>query len=174
MTEADVRALFEYVALFNKLIEDFAQDVPDTVEQVLLAQILVETQAEAEELLARLEAGESFAELAAEASLDAPTAYRGGEVGWVSEDVLAALLPGVDQSAVFNLPVGEPGGPFETEEGYYLLMVYDRQADVPLAPAEYLQKQQQEFQAFLNGLRAEAENDIEIDDNWQRFLTVIG
>lgn len=173
MSEADVRALFEYRTLFNKLIEDFAREVPDTVEKIRIGHILVETQQEAEALLARLDAGESFAELAAENSLDASTAYRGGDLGWASEDLLPVILPGVDTAEVFGLSIGEPGGPFETQQGYHLVMVYDRQEAVPLSPVEYLQKQQQEFQSFLADLRAESEENIEIDDNWQRFLSVL-
>lgn len=173
LTESDARSLFEYGAISTKLFEAYGSELPTTSRQVLLAHILVETEEEAQDLLDRIKAGESFAEVAAENSVEPASAPRGGEVGWLSGQLIMFLFPGLDSEMVLDLPLEEPAGPFETPQGYELLLVYDRQDDVPLSEIEYGQLQQQEYQTYLTDLRAEAEDEIEIDENWQRFLSVL-
>jgi len=65
-------------------LDQYVQDrVPTVQPQVLLNWIVVETLDEAEKVEARLDAGESFAALAKEVSLDTSTRDNGGEIGWI-------------------------------------------------------------------------------------------
>ena len=73
--------------------------------------------AEAESVLARLEAGEDFAALAMEVSDDVGSANSGGSLGWMSRGVLPAPF----EDALFTLSIGELGGPIETAAGYHVL-----------------------------------------------------
>jgi parvulin-like peptidyl-prolyl isomerase len=71
----------------------------------------------ARELLARLRAGEDFAELARAHSADASSAERGGVVGILQRGPRDALL----KAAAFEAPFGQAIGPLDTPNGLYLL-----------------------------------------------------
>lgn len=68
----------------NVLIEPYLGEI----EQVNARHILVRTEDSANEVLDRLEAGESFESLAAEYSLDITTANAGGSLGWFARSEL--------------------------------------------------------------------------------------
>jgi len=84
--------------------------------------------AEAEAALARLEAGEDFAAVAAEVSDDAGTRNFGGDLGW---QVRGGMLAGPFEDALFAMEAGEVGGPVETEFGYHLLRLEEVRAAEP-------------------------------------------
>ena len=83
--------------------------------------ILVETQAQCEELKARIEGGEDFAELAREHS-KCPSGRRGGELG---EFFPGQMVPEFD-TVCFNEEVGVVHGPVQTQFGYHLVEVTER------------------------------------------------
>jgi PPIC-type PPIASE domain len=99
------------------------------------AQILVETEAEAQAILDDLAAGGDFAELAAEHSIDPASSAEGGVIpcepagsfvqSYVPEYVEAALAA----------DVGVPTGPVASEFGYHVILVrpYDDVADEGIA-----------------------------------------
>ena len=68
----------------NVLIEPYLGEI----EQVNARHILVRTEDTANEVLDRLEAGESFESLSAEYSLDITTASAGGNLGWFARNEL--------------------------------------------------------------------------------------
>jgi peptidyl-prolyl cis-trans isomerase D len=72
---------------------------------------------EAAGLLARAQAGEDFAALAAEFSDDAGTKTQGGELGWIARGVLA----GPFEDALFAMQAGEIRGPIKTDFGYHII-----------------------------------------------------
>lgn len=91
-------------------------------ERASARHILVETEEEAEEVLDRLDAGEDFAEVAADVSTDPGSAERGGELG---EFGRGQMVPAFDE-AVFDSEVGEVVGPVETDFGFHVIEVTDR------------------------------------------------
>jgi foldase protein PrsA len=94
----------------------------DSLTEVCAAHILVETEAEAQEVLDRLEAGEDFADLATELSLDTGSGEAGGDLGcapptqYVPEFAEAVLVAEIDV----------PTDPIETEFGYHIIVVSER------------------------------------------------
>ncbi len=74
-------------------------------------------EAEANAVLARLSAGESFETLAAEVSDDGGTAGDGGNLGTLTK----SQLPGELGSAIFSMDEGEVEGPIETEFGFHIV-----------------------------------------------------
>ena len=165
MSEAEIRELFATQALINKVFEAVELEVATTEEQALVAHIQVETAEEAERLLARAQEGEEFAQLAADNSLDDLTAYRGGELGWLTMDMLVSVPEIADLA--FSLPIGEPGGPAQTALGYHVVLVYDRQT---VDASQYVldQRRSEAFQLYVDDLRAEA--NIHTPEDWQRYL----
>ncbi len=89
--------------------------------------ILVETEAEAEELIAELEDGADFAELA-RARSTGPSGPNGGALGWFGA---GAMVPAFD-AAVRDMEPGEIAGPVETEFGWHVIRLNDsRQSAAP-------------------------------------------
>ena len=71
----------------------------------------------ADEVLARLEAGESFEDLAAELSDDPGTRNQGGDLG----RIVRGMLPGAFEDAVFDMAEGETRGPVRSDFGYHVI-----------------------------------------------------
>lgn len=105
------------------------------VPEVRTAHIVVKDKAKAEEIRERIEAGEDFATLAAQHSLDA-TASRGGDRGW---QIYQRMHPAY-ASAVRELPEGALSGPVQTPFGWHLIRVDEKRnrATPPLAAVEGL------------------------------------
>jgi parvulin-like peptidyl-prolyl isomerase len=114
----------------------------------------------AEQLLAKLDAGESFDTLARQFS-DGKEAKDGGDWGWIGKDVLRKEL----SEAAFALKAGQHSGIIDTPEGYYLLQVdavkpaYTKPlADVrdEIEKTLLLQQRQKMQQSWVQQLRAKA------------------
>ena len=99
----------------------------DALEQACASHILVATEEEAVEIVALLGAGGDFAALAAERSVDPGSAAQGGSIGCVTR---GSTVPEFEQ-ALFSQPIGEVGGPVQTEFGFHVLRV-DRREVPPL------------------------------------------
>ncbi len=84
--------------------------------------------ARAEEALARVRAGEAFADVAAELSDDGGTAANGGDLGLLTRSQLPAEL-GV---AIFSMQVGEVDGPVEGEFGFHVVQLDEIAQPAPL------------------------------------------
>ena len=84
-------------------------------KQVRVRQIVVETRAEAKELLRAINRGADFAQLASRRSLS-PDAASGGDLGWVKNDT----LPPAFESAIWKLKSGKTSGIIKTSYGYHI------------------------------------------------------
>lgn len=116
-------------AFYEAHREDFTQQ-----EQVSARHILINTssgrdasQAEAlaNELRARIEAGEDFAVLAAQHSDDVSNRERGGDLGSFGR---GRMVPAFEE-AVFAAQPGQLVGPVRTQFGYHLIEVLDRREE---------------------------------------------
>jgi len=128
-SESEYREIAHTSLLAASLHEYLAERVPTVAEQVHLHIILFETYEDAEKIRARWEAGEDFADLAREASVDELSREKGGDFGWLPRGVMESnfdyvafsLSPGDVSEA---LPyVSEPSS---TQVLYYLLMVSEK------------------------------------------------
>lgn len=97
-------------------------DVTRLGDEVRARHILVETGEEAEEIVALLEGGADFGELARTRSLDRATAPLGGEIGWFTRSMMTPVFA----RAAFVAGPGELAAPFQTEFGWHILEVLDR------------------------------------------------
>ena len=84
--------------------------------------ILVEEKAKADEILKSLEAGEDFAALAIENSIDEGSASGGGDLGYFTQDMLDADFT----RPIFNAAKGERIGPIKSEFGWHIVEILDQ------------------------------------------------
>lgn len=89
-----------------------------------------------DELLQQLEAGADFAKLAEEHSEDTGTAVEGGDLGWIAR---GQTVPNFEKAA-FALDPGGRSGVIETEYGYHIIEVKEKE-QARLQPFEEVKEQ---------------------------------
>jgi parvulin-like peptidyl-prolyl isomerase len=124
-------------------------DVPNTVEQVHVRQILTYNEQDALAVLDQLKAGDDFNELAV--TYDPVT---GGELGWVPRGYL--LDPKADE-AVFALEVGAYSDIIATDAGFHIFKAIEREPNHPLSPDALLLLQEQAIKKWLAQQRQQGE-----------------
>lgn len=112
--------------------------------------ILVEKEAEAKSILAKLKAGEKFEELAKANSKDPGSAVKGGDLDWMSPQ---SLVPEFSKAMV-ALPKGQLSEkPVKTQYGFHIIRVDDvRESKVPT----------------MAELKPQLIDMMNQDQNWQR------
>lgn len=157
INESTYRAIIRQNVLRDKLGDALAEEVPTVAEQARARHILVETEEEAQDAIARLEAGEDFAALAQELSIDTASAAQGGDLGFVPR---GQFVPQVDE-AIFSLPIGEISEPIETQFGWHVVEVLERE-ERELSPADYSRQQRQ----ALSNWATQAREEARVEDFW--------
>ncbi|UCE73802.1 MAG: peptidyl-prolyl cis-trans isomerase [Methanomassiliicoccales archaeon] len=90
------------------------------VTEVRASHILVKTQQECEDLLARIKNGEDFAHLAKKHS-QCPSGSRGGDLGFFQR---GSMVKEFDDAA-FGMEKNQVSEPVKTQFGYHLIKVTD-------------------------------------------------
>lgn len=95
-----------------------------------VSDIAVATQAEADQIVAKLKAGASFASLATASSIDPQTASSGGQLGcnFTDSRVQSALQ-------VASITVGQPVTPLQTSGGQWVIYEVTSQTVIPVTQA---------------------------------------
>lgn len=121
---------------------------PKNLDQVRVSQILIHKEAGdeaegtkrtpeeskklADDLYARLKAGERFEDLAREFSDDLPSRGRGGDLGYVKRGKMQPAL----EEVIFGLEKGEISEPVDTQFAYHIVLAADSKLFDELSPAE--------------------------------------
>lgn len=122
--------------------EQILSEMPGTVEQVHVRQILLYNSDEANEVLAQLGSGEDFVTLSAQYD---PVAK--GDLGWFPRGYL--LDPKLEDVA-FSLHPGEYSEVVETSIGFHILYVIENDPQHPLSPDARLVLQLQALRNWLD------------------------
>lgn len=149
MTPEDLRKAIYLELLRGKLMEAIGAEAETVAEQAHARHILVETEEEALEVKARLEAGESFEDLAQELSQDPGSASRGGDLGWFRQEDMVAPFA----EAAFSQEIGLVGDPVETQFGWHVIEVLER-GERELEGAALTRAQRDAYEAWLTQARA--------------------
>ena len=104
----------------RKVYDEEASKLQQT-ERVRARHILVGTEQEALDILARLEKGEKFEDLAKKYSLDGSKEY-GGDLGYFTAPEMVPEF----SKATFALKVGETSQPVKTDFGWHIIFLEDR------------------------------------------------
>ena len=118
-----IRSVARARVLWAKL-NDALGEVPTMQEQVRARHILVADEAAAQTVVERLAAGEDFAALATELSTDNSTKEAGGDLGFFPRGIMVPEF----EAMAFSLSVGETGPPVQTQFGYHVIRVEEREA----------------------------------------------
>ncbi|MGA9598140.1 MAG: peptidylprolyl isomerase [Acidimicrobiia bacterium] len=100
-------------------------DDPLSWTTVCASHLLVGTADEANAALARLDAGEDFATVATDVSIDTTSGANGGDLGCVSPSQWDPDFA----DAAMNAEIGAVTGPVETQFGFHLILVTSRTED---------------------------------------------
>jgi len=163
LEEETFRSLVRRFLIRERVQEEVTSDVERTQEQVWARHILVDDEETAQEVLTKLEEGESFADLAEEYSTDSSNNSQGGVLGWFGR---GSMVPAFEEVA-FSMDVGELSEPIETQFGWHIIQVLGHE-ERAIPANTYQQMAQQEFQLWLAEKREEY--DTKIADDWQRFV----
>ncbi len=134
--------------------------------EVWARHILLDSEARARDVIAELDAGADFAELARARSLG-PTAEQGGDLDYFTRD---NMIPGF-AAAAFALEVGQYSpDPVQTEFGWHVIKVEDRRAEGAASFEEMREDLRdsiirERLDELLRDLRGRAE--IEYPEAWQ-------
>lgn len=117
VTDAKVKAKY------NELVKNAKPQ-----EEIRASHILVEDEAKAKDIIARLNKGEKFEDLAKKNSVD-PSKDQGGDLGYVTKDLMVKEFG----DALFAMKKGDVSkSPVKTQFGYHIIKVIDRrQKDKP-------------------------------------------
>jgi peptidyl-prolyl cis-trans isomerase C len=168
------------IAVKPEQVQDFYAKNPDQFQQperVRASHILIgvpetadaaaktQARAKAEQILKDVKAGKDFAALAKEHSSDPGSAVNGGDLGYFQQ----GQMVGPFNDAAFSLKPGATSELVETQFGFHIIRVADKQAPraVPLEEVraqveQYLSNmnRQQETEAFVNALKAKAKLEV--------------
>ena len=177
MIEAEIATR---AAVKPEQVQDFYDKNPDQFKQqerVRASHILVsvpqdadaaaraQARAKAEQVLKDVKAGKDFAALAKEHSQDPGSAVNGGDLGFFQQ----GQMVGPFNDAAFSLQPGAISELVETQFGYHIIKVAEKQASraIPLDEVrpkveEFLQNRNREEQteAFVKSLRSKGKVDI--------------
>ena len=158
-TETEFQAALALEMLTERMKTEVTSDVPFAVPQVHARYLQVSDAALAQSLLAQIQAGADFAELARQNSLDRLTGENGGDLGFFPPGTL--LVPAVEQAA-FALDVnqvsdvisvaGSDGSPT-----YYIIQVLEKDPQRALSLEQRAVLLQETFEAWLQTLWEQAE-----------------
>lgn len=158
LTEAQYRQVLHIQLLAHKVLSGIAQAQlkDETVKnylaqnqlriryagtQVRASHILVETEADAKQVLERLAKGEKFADLAVAVSIDPSAKTNKGDLDFFGPGTMVAEF----ETAAFALKVGERSAPVQSPFGWHIIEVTDRKDGPVISEAEALAKSRAEL-----------------------------
>lgn len=165
MSDADINAYFETIALRKALRDAVTPEITDKGLFADVRHILVETEEEAQDVIAALNAGESFADLARAVSKDTGSGANGGELDWAP--VTQYVKP--FQDAVINAEIGEIAGPVESEFGFHIIQVRARE-ERDLSEDQIENAKESAFATWLEDLKTSKQDQIKIEQTWVNYV----
>ncbi|MCL4531301.1 MAG: peptidylprolyl isomerase [Chloroflexi bacterium] len=147
-TDASFRSALTLSAEAAWMRDKIVNAVPKTADQVHVQQILLYNATDAQSVLDQLKGGADFSTLASQYDPNA-----NGDLGWFPKGYL--LDPKVEEAA-FSLQVGQISDVIQTDAGYIIIKVLERDAQHPLSPDAYLVLQDSALRAWVSQQRAQA------------------
>lgn len=170
-TDVYIQALLRTTDVAKPVPDDEVSKVYDEkvknhkVKEFKISHILMKTEQEAKDVIAELDGGANFSDVAKKKSTG-PSAKEGGELGWLNSAQLNQM-PSFAQ-AVSELKKGQYAKkPVQTQYGWHVVKLEDER-EVPPPTLDQLRQQivsalrQQRLQEYIKGLRDKAKIDIKL------------
>jgi len=164
-----LRAEYLRVNVFEAITDEKVQEIYDAQvaafvpeEEIRASHILVETEAEAVALIAELDGGADFAQLAKDSSIDLGSGANGGDLDFFGR---GRMIPPFEEAA-FALESGSyTKTPVQSDFGWHIILAVDKRMSSPptmedLGPGLREAAARDLFLAALEELRAAAEIEI--------------
>ena len=131
-------------------------------EEVYVQAMLLGSEQEAQEVIAQLEDGEDFGELAEELSQDEGSKRKGGDLGWLTPEKVAPLL----DDFIFNSEPGTLSEPIRddgllTEGGYWLVTVVEKDDNRKIEDSDRDFLKRKALDEWVSSLWDNPENEVE-------------
>jgi peptidyl-prolyl cis-trans isomerase C len=117
-------------------VYDEAKSQMKSEEEVRARHILVETEEEANALLAQIKGGADFAEIAKQKSKDPSAAAEGGDLGYFTKEQMVPEFGNV----AFQMHPGQLSNPVKSQFGWHLIKLEDRRTK-PMPDYEQVKEQ---------------------------------
>jgi parvulin-like peptidyl-prolyl isomerase len=163
LSDADIHAYFELQALRTALREQATTDMGETAPFVNARVIVVGTQDEANDIVAALQNGESFAALAQANSMHESSA-NSGDLGWVPLESFGTNFSAAAQTALEATAVGGITEPILTDAQTYAIFQVRAREDRDLDEQQFESQRDDLFAQYLDELRNSAA--VEMFDTW--------
>lgn len=147
ITEPELREMARQELTASAVSAKIAEKAPKTAEYVHAYHILVNTEAEAKQILAQLQGGAKFETLAKTKSVDSSTAPAGGDLDWFAQGTGAVIWEEVENAA-FQLKPGQLSGVVPSSVGFHIIKVTARETR-PLTAEDGAFLQQSAFENWL-------------------------
>jgi len=162
VSENNIRKFFFYELMNQKVRDAVVAEVPIEQEQIWARHILVPTHDEAIIVILRLEE-ESWNDVAADVSLDTSNKDIGGDLRWFTRGRMVSEF----DEASFGMEVGQISEPIETQFGWHIIQLVDRD-NRQLSQADYEYQQNIYFDDWFAGIKENI--DIKINDVWKDIV----
>lgn len=146
----------EMTTYFEENKDYFAQE-----EQVQASHILVEDEATANEVYAKLENGADFSELAAEYSTDEQNSESGGDLGLFGRGAMVEAF----EEVAFSLDINEISEPVQTEFGYHIIKLVEK---IEAKEATY-EEAKEEIKSMLFADKMETEYSTWLEEKYSEY-----
>lgn len=145
----------------QKLLERITVDVPATAEFVHARHVLCETAEACEAALGRLNTGEAFDAVAGAVSADETSAKRGGDLDWIARGMLPSQQL---EDEIFKLQPGERSGVVQTDFGFHVIEVLERDAERELSADQRYALREKRLMEWLEQQRQSSDIVINVED----------
>jgi len=160
-TREQVRDMERASLIAKKMLDQIAADVPATAEFVHARHILCKDARACQDALVRVDGGEDFAAVAKGVSQDQTTKDNGGDLDWVTRGMLPSQKL---EGALFKLQSGQRSEVVETEFGFHVIEVLERDPSRELEEAQRNQLRQNKLLAWQAERRKASKIEIFVED----------
>jgi hypothetical protein len=162
---SEYRELIASQLLDDKIRQNLRSAIPTATEQVHVSDIRVATQDDAQKVLGRLTAGEDFAAIAADVSLDTNTKSKGGDTGWVAR----GSLPADVENAVFALEAGQHTQSISYNNSFFIFEAMEKSPSMAVTTDQQTLIENQSFRNW----QTQISNGVDIKTYYSDDATII-
>src|SRR4030066_682487 len=159
LSEADFRWIFGMQLLRQKVLDAITADLSQDQDQVWARHILVNDEAQAQDIYNRLINGEDFDAVATEVYSDTGTTNT-VDLGWFGVGTLDTNA----EEVVFNSQIGQISEPIQTVSGWEIYQVLGHEVRT-LSDSDFEQLKQTEFQTWVD--QQKTAEDVQTFEIWK-------